>query len=37
VDEVIDPTTTRARISAAIDAADHGPDLPPFKTGVLQV
>jgi len=37
VDEIIDPATTRARISAAIDAADHGPDLPPFKTGVLQV
>jgi acetyl-CoA carboxylase carboxyltransferase component len=37
VDEIIDPVTTRARISAAIDAADHGPELPPFRTGVLQV
>jgi len=37
VDEIIDPATTRARISAALDAADHGPELPPFKTGVLQV
>lgn len=37
VDEVIDPATTRDRISVAIDAADHGPSLPPFRTGVLQV
>lgn len=37
VDEIIDPVSTRDRISAAIDAADHGPELPPFKTGVLQV
>jgi acetyl-CoA carboxylase carboxyltransferase component len=37
VDEIIDPVSTRARISAALDAADHGPDLPRFNTGVLQV
>jgi acetyl-CoA carboxylase carboxyltransferase component len=37
VDEIIDPIETRERISAAIDAADHNPVLPPFRNGVIQV
>jgi acetyl-CoA carboxylase carboxyltransferase component len=37
VDEIIDPAETRERISAAIDTADHNPDMPPFRNGVIQV
>ncbi len=37
VDEIIDPAETRARVSAAIDAADHNPERPVFRTGVIQV
>jgi len=37
VDEIIDPADTRARISKAIHAANHNPNMPSFKTGVLQV
>lgn len=37
VDEIIDPAETRSRISAAIDAADHQPDMPPLRNGVIQV
>lgn len=37
VDEIIDPSETRSRISAAIDAADHNPDMPRFRNGVIQV
>lgn len=36
VDAIIDPADTRKRISAAIDAANHQPEIPEFKTGVLQ-
>lgn len=36
VDGIIDPADTRKRISAAIDAANHQPEIPEFKTGVLQ-
>jgi len=36
VDEIINPTETRARISKAIEAANHNPIIPEFKTGVLQ-
>ncbi|MCH8522948.1 MAG: acyl-CoA carboxylase subunit beta [Balneolales bacterium] len=37
VDEIIHPEQTRKRISDAIDAANHQPEIPVFKTGVLQV
>lgn len=37
VDGIIDPTETRARISSAIDAANHNPKIEEFKTGVIQV
>jgi 3-methylcrotonyl-CoA carboxylase beta subunit len=37
VDEVIHPEQTRDRISNAILAADHNPEIPEFRTGVLQV
>ncbi len=37
VDEIIHPAATRARISEAIECADHNPVIPEFKTGVLQV
>ncbi|MGF1671350.1 MAG: acyl-CoA carboxylase subunit beta, partial [Balneolaceae bacterium] len=37
VDEIIDPAETRKRISDAIDCANHNPDIPDFKTGVIQV
>ncbi|WP_069131259.1 acyl-CoA carboxylase subunit beta [Rhodohalobacter halophilus] len=37
VDEIIPPGDTRKRISHAIECADHNPELPEFKTGVIQV
>lgn len=37
VDEIINPVDTRSRISKAIRVANHNPDIPSFKTGVLQV
>ncbi|HTE10558.1 MAG TPA: carboxyl transferase domain-containing protein [Chitinophagaceae bacterium] len=37
VDGIIDPADTRKVIYEAIHAANHNPDLPVFKTGVLQV
>jgi len=37
VDEIIDPTDTRERISEAIRAADNNPYMAPFNTGVIQV
>jgi acetyl-CoA carboxylase carboxyltransferase component len=37
VDEIIHPSSTRARISEALECADHNPVIPDFKTGVLQV
>ncbi len=37
VDEIIDPASTRTRISSAIDASDHNPVLPPYNNGVMQV
>ncbi len=37
VDEIIHPGDTRKRISKAIECADHNPDIPDFKTGVIQV
>lgn len=37
IDGIIDPTETRARISSAIDAANHNPKIEEFKTGVIQV
>lgn len=37
VDGIIDPADTRGIISQAIEAANHNPDIPPFKTGVIQV
>ncbi|MCH8566978.1 MAG: acyl-CoA carboxylase subunit beta [Balneolales bacterium] len=36
VDEIIRPDETRARISRALEAANHNPDIPEFKSGVLQ-
>jgi len=37
VDEIIDPAETRSRISSAIKCANHNPEIPEFKTGVIQV
>jgi len=37
VDAIIDPISTRQLISEAIQTANHNPDVPAFKTGVLQV
>jgi len=37
VDDIIDPADTRKVIIEAICAANHNPDMPAFKTGVLQV
>jgi acetyl-CoA carboxylase carboxyltransferase component len=37
VDGLIDPIETRGIISQAIEAANHNPDIPEFKMGVVQV
>ena len=37
VDEIIQPEETRTRISEAIQCANHNPEIPEFKTGVIQV
>lgn len=37
VDGIIRPEDTRERISNAIQVANHNPEIPEFKTGVLQV
>ncbi|HZJ72380.1 MAG TPA: carboxyl transferase domain-containing protein, partial [Planctomycetota bacterium] len=36
VDAIIRPQDTRAALIAALDVAAHNPDVPEFKTGVLQ-
>src|SRR5690606_8407151 len=36
VDEIIDPTATRAWISTGIELADHNPEIPRFNPGVIQ-
>ncbi|MEX0649033.1 MAG: acyl-CoA carboxylase subunit beta [Balneolaceae bacterium] len=37
VDGIIHPAETRRRISNAIECANHNPDIPEFRTGVIQV
>lgn len=37
VDGIINPVNTREKISNAIQAANHNPDIEDFKTGVIQV
>lgn len=37
VDDIINPEDTRKRISHAIEYANHNPEIPEFKTGVIQV
>ena len=37
VDGIIDPMETRNVIAEALNAANHNPEMPAFKTGVLQV
>lgn len=37
VDGIIHPGETRKRISTAIECANHNPEIPEFKTGVIQV
>ena len=37
VDAIIDPMDTRTLIAEAINAANHNPEMPEFKTGVFQV
>jgi acetyl-CoA carboxylase carboxyltransferase component len=37
VDAIIDPGETRILIAEGIAAANHNPDIEPFKTGILQV
>ena len=36
LDAIIAPADTRAAISLALDVSNHQPELPPFRTGVLQ-
>ena len=36
LDAILDPLDTRARLIAALEVAFLNPDLPPFRTGVLQ-
>ena len=36
VDGIINPLDTRERISKAIDCANLNPEIPEFKTGVMQ-
>jgi acetyl-CoA carboxylase carboxyltransferase component len=36
VDGIIDPARTREVVSASLAAAACNPELPPFRTGVLQ-
>lgn len=36
VDEVIDPTETRAWLSLGIELADHNPEMEDFRVGVIQ-
>ena len=37
VDAIIDPTDTRRVIAEGLQAAAHNPEMPEFKTGVIQV
>jgi 3-methylcrotonyl-CoA carboxylase beta subunit len=37
VDAIIDPADTRRLIAEGLQAADHNPHMPDFKTGVIQV
>ena len=37
VDSIIDPADTRQVIAQGLQAAAHNPDIPEFKTGVIQV
>jgi len=37
VDAIVDPGETRMLIAEGIAAANHNPDIQPFKTGILQV
>lgn len=37
IDDIITPEETRKRISHAISCANHNPEIPEFKTGVIQV
>lgn len=37
VDEIIAPSETRRKISMALSCASHNPDIPDWKSGVLQV
>jgi acetyl-CoA carboxylase carboxyltransferase component len=36
VDEIIDPARTREVLARSLACAAHNPDIPEFKTGVLQ-
>jgi len=36
LDAIIPPEKTRESISMALDVASHNPEVPPFRTGVLQ-
>jgi acetyl-CoA carboxylase carboxyltransferase component len=36
VDEIVEPTATRAWISTGIELADHNPEVPRFNPGVIQ-
>jgi acetyl-CoA carboxylase carboxyltransferase component len=36
IDEIIDPLHTRRVIASGIEAANHNPEIPAFKTGVIQ-
>jgi len=37
IDAIIDPADTRRLIAEGIKAANHNPEIPEFKTGVIQV
>jgi 3-methylcrotonyl-CoA carboxylase beta subunit len=36
VDAIIDPAATRGVLARSLAAAAHNPEIPPFRTGVLQ-
>ena len=37
LDKIISPLETRRALILALEIAAHNPDVPPFRTGVLQV
>ena len=36
VDEILDPREIRSRVDLALSVASHNPEIPPFRSGVMQ-